>query len=307
MTAPLAVVCHDAVVLAGGRGERLGGVSKPDVEIAGRRLLDHALDAAAGARRVVVAGPAGLGRPGTPTVLEDPPLGGPVAGIQAGLAHLDAAAGGGDEAVVLVLACDVPLATVVVPRLLIALDAAPEADGAVLSDPDGRLRPLVAVYRRAPLRAALTAVSRDGSAHGVPVERLVAELTLTPVPDPEGLVRDADTWEDVARLEERLATTAAGAGGTAAGGTAAGDPGTGSAAIDAWLVALAAELEVDLAELDLPAVLDLAHEVTDAVGRPAVPATTLLLGWALARRGDDPPDRILARVAALARDRRPAR
>ena len=142
MTAPLAVVSHDAVVLAGGQGRRLGGVSKPDVEVAGRRLLDHALDAAAGARRVVVVGPDSLTRPGIPTVMEDPPLGGPVAGIQAGLAHLDALAAPGDEAVVLVLACDVPLATVAVPRLLIALDSAPGTDGADAVRPAGRLRQL---------------------------------------------------------------------------------------------------------------------------------------------------------------------
>ena len=64
MTAPLAVVSHDAIVLAGGEGRRLGGVTKANVEVAGRRLLVHALDAAAGARRIVVAGPEALARPG---------------------------------------------------------------------------------------------------------------------------------------------------------------------------------------------------------------------------------------------------
>ncbi|WP_250448303.1 NTP transferase domain-containing protein, partial [Actinotalea sp. C106] len=82
---------HDAMVLAGGTGARLGGVSKPEVTVADRELLDHVLDATAGADRVVVVGPAALARPGVLTVLEDPPRGGPAAGIAAGLDALDAA------------------------------------------------------------------------------------------------------------------------------------------------------------------------------------------------------------------------
>uniref|UniRef100_UPI00165DB73E molybdenum cofactor guanylyltransferase n=1 Tax=Actinotalea sp. JY-7885 TaxID=2758576 RepID=UPI00165DB73E len=71
----------DAIVLAGGQGRRLGRVSKPDVVVAGRTLLDHALAATAGARRVVVVGPPELARPGVTVVREDPPSGGPVAGV----------------------------------------------------------------------------------------------------------------------------------------------------------------------------------------------------------------------------------
>lgn len=279
MTAPLAVVCHDAIVLAGGEGRRLGGVSKANVEVAGRRLLDHALDAAAGARRVVVAGPEALARPGIPTVLEDPPLGGPVAGVQAGLAHLDALAGPEDNAVVLVLACDVPLATVAVPRLLIALDAAADSDGAVLADADGREQTLVAVYRRGALRAALAQVAGpDGTVHGTSMRRLTEGMTLARVPDPEGLAGDADTWEDVARLEERLRPKPR---------TQRAFVGSGSPALDDWLRALATELGINLSALDVPAVLDLAREVADAVGRPAVPATNVLIGYAVARAGGD--------------------
>lgn len=43
----------DAVVLAGGRGSRLGGVSKADLVLGGERLLDRVLRAAAG---VLLAG-----------------------------------------------------------------------------------------------------------------------------------------------------------------------------------------------------------------------------------------------------------
>ncbi|MGH8776871.1 MAG: NTP transferase domain-containing protein, partial [Jiangellaceae bacterium] len=46
----------DAVVLAGGRGSRLGGVDKPALRIGGRTLLDTALVATAAARSTVVVG-----------------------------------------------------------------------------------------------------------------------------------------------------------------------------------------------------------------------------------------------------------
>ena len=108
----------DVVVLAGGTGRRLGGASKPDVVARGARLLDHVLTGlaalsgpsrsscpAGSAGRVGRSGPSGAGapRPGRVVVvapervalppgvlraLEDPPLGGPVAGIAAGLARL---------------------------------------------------------------------------------------------------------------------------------------------------------------------------------------------------------------------------
>ncbi|MBZ6372429.1 MAG: DUF6457 domain-containing protein [Microbacterium hominis] len=47
-----------AILLAGGRATRLGGIDKPLLEIDGRSLLQRALDAVAGCDPVVVAGPA---------------------------------------------------------------------------------------------------------------------------------------------------------------------------------------------------------------------------------------------------------
>lgn len=218
----------DAVVLAGGRGERLGG-GKPAVVVAGAALLDHALDAAraatTGGGRTVVVGPPDVTRPGTLRAQEDPPFGGPVAGLAAGLAALDGApgdpgdprqaaatsgpAGPADDARatgwVLVLACDVPRAARAVPLLLAAArDAAPSTDGVHLVR-DGRAQWLVGLYRAAALRAALGAVgtpaTRPGEAlHGLPVRRLAARLALAAVPDPDGVSDDVDTWDDVRRL-----------------------------------------------------------------------------------------------------------
>ncbi|WP_456786239.1 molybdenum cofactor guanylyltransferase [Cellulomonas sp. P5_C5] len=225
---------YDAVVLAGGRARRLGGVSKPDVEVGGIALLDHALAAVAGATHVVVVGPPQVARPGVATVLEDPPDGGPVAGLAAGL---DALPADGPDLVV-VLACDVPGAGRALPALLTAATAAPtasagatavsdvpapaerataaaatvtgavetrtgasEVDGARMVGPEGRAQHLVAVYRRTSLRAAL---DRLPTVHGASMHRLVEGLRLVDVPDDADATADADTWADVARLDATL-------------------------------------------------------------------------------------------------------
>lgn len=181
----------DAIVVAGGRARRLGGASKPDVEVGGIALLDHALAAVSGAARAVVVGPPRVARPGITTVLEDPPDGGPVAGVAAGL---DALPADGPELVV-VLACDVPGAGRALPALLAAVR---DADGARMVGAEGRPQHLVAVYRRAALRAALDALP---DVHGAAMRGLVAGLRLVDVPDTEGATADADTWADVQRLD----------------------------------------------------------------------------------------------------------
>src|SRR5688572_27736790 len=69
----------DAVVLAGGRAERLEGADKAALDVAGATLLDRALRAVAGARTVVVVGDE---RPTDVPVVwtrERPAYGGPVA------------------------------------------------------------------------------------------------------------------------------------------------------------------------------------------------------------------------------------
>jgi molybdopterin-guanine dinucleotide biosynthesis protein A len=99
-------LAYDAIILAGGRASRLGGVQKAAVEIGGRALLDIALEASAGAKRIVVVGPDELRRDprggdaasvrlvredaaSVRLAREEPPFGGPVAGIAAGLAALE--------------------------------------------------------------------------------------------------------------------------------------------------------------------------------------------------------------------------
>ncbi|MFC8734510.1 gephyrin-like molybdotransferase Glp [Luteimicrobium sp. NPDC057192] len=206
-------VRFDAVVLAGGRAERLGA-PKPGVTLAGRTLLDHALAATAPARRTVVVGPPELSRPGITVVREEPPFGGPVAGLAAGLAALPRPEPGDSEVPVLVLACDVPRAHEAVPLLLAAAygPAADAPDGAYLVR-DGRPQWLVGVYARDALDRSLRdlAASGDGLA-GASVRALVAGLRCAEVADPGALSDDVDTWDDAARLAAALSLASAAPG-----------------------------------------------------------------------------------------------
>ena len=81
----------DVVVLAGGRGRRLGGLSKADLVVGGARLLDHILGdladwdhPAVTLGRTVVVAPDTVNVPdGVRRTLEEPPGGGPSAGVAA--------------------------------------------------------------------------------------------------------------------------------------------------------------------------------------------------------------------------------
>ena len=195
----LAAGLWDAIVLAGGRGERLGGVSKADLELGGRPLLERTLDAVAGARAVVVVG--GPRRAGVRWTVEDPQGGGPAAGMIAGLRELST--DGACAPWTVVLAVDTPGATAAVTLLLGALhrDAA-SPDGAQLVDAEGRAQPLIAVYRTTALTAAWDRAT--GTATGMSVRTLVGELELAPVLDVADAAHDLDTWDDVQFWKERL-------------------------------------------------------------------------------------------------------
>ena len=103
------------LVLAGGTAARMGGVSKPDVMVAGKRLLDHALAeisrTALRARIVVVAPPEVSVPPSVIRILEDPPFGGPLAGYAAGFHALTIDEG----ALVAFMTCDAPTVGAIIP------------------------------------------------------------------------------------------------------------------------------------------------------------------------------------------------
>ncbi|MCE6998865.1 molybdenum cofactor guanylyltransferase [Saccharothrix sp. S26] len=171
-----------AVVLAGGRGSRLGGVDKASVVVGGRTLLDHVLDAVSHARRTVVVGPRKDDVPGVTWTREDPPGGGPVAGVAAGLAHV------GTDLVV-VLAVDQPGVTrSTVDRLLAAVGDT----GAVLVDDEGRSQWLIGAWRTEALRRALPPDPRDVSMRSVLGPLAPASVVARP-----GEARDVDTPRDL--------------------------------------------------------------------------------------------------------------
>lgn len=203
----------DAVILAGGRSSRLGGVPKSQLVLAGATLLERSLQAASGARRIVVVGPDAETLP--PHVLscrEDPPFGGPAAAIAAGLAALAGASRSGADApapLTLVLACDMPQVVDAVAALLEAMTGAggaaaagppAAADGAVAVSADGRMQPLVGFYGTAALQRAVDDATRRGALEGGSVFALLASLELRTVPVPPGSTDDVDTWDDASAL-----------------------------------------------------------------------------------------------------------
>lgn len=196
----------DAIILAGGRSSRLGGVAKASLLRDGRTLLQLAIDAArATDGRIVVVGPEVETAAPVRFVREHPAFGGPAAAIAAGLDALrdDVAAEG--LAQVAVLACDMPGAA---PALAAVLDAATAAtgtdtDGWVAVDDDGREQQLLAVYRHEALRRRVVAVAAErpsGDLDGVSVRHLLTGLRLVRVQVTAGGSADVDTWADAADL-----------------------------------------------------------------------------------------------------------
>lgn len=173
----------DAIVLAGRSSSRLDGADKAVVEIRGQRLLDLVLAATEGAQQVVVVGPErSVAREVTWTE-EDPPGGGPVAALAAGLSRVSAEW-------VLVLATDLPAIAAAAPQLL---TAAADGDVAVL-ECDGRRNHLAAVWRTAALRDA---VDRLDSVVDAAMRALFEGVDVIEVADTEGWGVDIDTWDDV--------------------------------------------------------------------------------------------------------------
>lgn len=201
---------YDAVILAGGQARRLHGASKPDVMLAGRRLVDHCLSSVPEARRRVVVGPTSLRVPrAVLRTQEYPEHGGPVAGIEAGLAALHPETTDGqpprDRTPVLVLACDMPFLFPAIPLLLDRLAAGcteGHLDGACLSDDAGRPQWLAAVYQPDALHRALRTLAAGLGTRNAPVRRLADHLTIAEVPARGAVCADLDTWADHEQLEK---------------------------------------------------------------------------------------------------------
>lgn len=224
-----------AVVLAGGRSSRLGGVDKATLEfgagaapaatdaaaadaLEGTRgsapttLLAHVLaqltDRGIAPEDTVVVGPEALAAhvpAGSRVVREDPPFAGPAAGIATGIRALAEGAGAPD--LVLLLACDMPQLGAAVDVLVAAATAA---------DPTSAVAPVAA-----PNPVAWTACTPDAERGGsqiqhllslarfsvlaekcraddfvnAPAKALLKGLSVAYVDVPEESGADVDTWQ----------------------------------------------------------------------------------------------------------------
>src|SRR5690606_29394748 len=187
------------IVLAGGTGRRLGGVDKATLAVAGRPLLDRALEAVGRAEQVVVVGAVEVPK-GIRQVVEDPAGGGPVAGLVAGLAAL--AEGRTPSDWVAVVAVDQPAAAeALAPLLSAAGQPHCKADGFCQEDAGGHPQWLLAVYRRDSLQ---TALSPYGTGHGIAVRTIAEGLNLARIAEGAAAIGDIDTWSDHEQWEQRL-------------------------------------------------------------------------------------------------------
>ncbi|GAB18028.1 putative molybdenum cofactor biosynthesis protein [Gordonia effusa NBRC 100432] len=188
-----------AIILAGGRGNRMGGVDKPSLRVGGRALLDVALDAVSDSERIVVVGPP---RELDSTILqvrEDPPGSGPAPAVAAGLAALDAECVIGDDEIA-VLAADVPfLSARDLDKLSRARHAA-HAPAAFALDSSGRMQYLVGVWSASALRESLS------GATGPAMRALVPAGTLGVTLD-DRAVSDVDTAADLDIARHRAKAT----------------------------------------------------------------------------------------------------
>lgn len=190
-----------AVILAGGRGERLGGVNKALLALGDRTLLDRAIAVTRGYKTLLAVGSARFEAPGDLEQVLDLDTGyaGPLAGVAAAVQHL------ADSAIDLLfsLAVDTPLFPAdFVSRARDLLHASP----AVLAAYGEQDYPTNAVWRLSALSGLPDAV-RNGTAPRS-LKRLAlglgaARLDYAPLTDSDPF-RNANTPEDLAFLGRAL-------------------------------------------------------------------------------------------------------
>ncbi|MGB7982163.1 MAG: DUF6457 domain-containing protein [Candidatus Nanopelagicales bacterium] len=254
------------LVLTGGRSARLGR-DKATVHVGGRRLVDRLLAQVPAEVPVVLVGPPVRGLPERVVLArEDPPGGGPLAGLGAGLVEVS-------TPLVAVCAADMPFGVPVLVGALARLaDGAPSsggvpvdaepADAVVPIDEDGRAQLLCAAYRTDVLRERL---ARLEPLAGRPMRHLLQLLRVMEWPVPAAAVADVDTTDELQAARRRAAEE--------------------GSAMQEWVDAVSAELGLDVA-CDIDVILDLARDAAHNVDRPAAPVTTYLLGAAVAGGAD---------------------
>ncbi len=196
----------DAIVLAGGRGSRLGGTDKPGLVVGASTIVSSVVRAAigAGAHRVVVVGPP---RPelltispwppgGLAVVREDPPVAGPVPAVRRGLSSTQ-------SPWVAVLAADMPFLRARHLRALLTAGrpaetsgGPPPPGGAVLVDDTGHPQWLAGCWQAAALQSATSAYG-GSSLRGLllPLQPVLVSIVVAAGQPPPWL--DCDTAGDL--------------------------------------------------------------------------------------------------------------
>ena len=177
-----------AVIIAGGRATRLGGIDKTALRYNGRTLLQCALDAVRKAEQVAVVG-FGIDLDpveGVTQTEEEPRWAGPAAAVAAGLHNLRHRRA--EHTVV--IAADMPRVPGAVALLLDALDD--DHEGVIAVDSTGIRQQLLGVYRTSALRQAVAAA---GSANAA-MRSVTGMLHLRELVIPDDLCADVDTPAD---------------------------------------------------------------------------------------------------------------
>jgi molybdopterin-guanine dinucleotide biosynthesis protein A len=166
------------IVLSGGTNKRFGS-DKSQALLKGVTLLDHVLSFIPAGIKTVIVGK---------DVFEQPPLGGPVAGIARGVQEVD-------TEYVAIAAVDMPYGSSLFPQLLEAITD----DAAMPVDSQGFKQPLCGIYRR---QALLAALAKLGDVHGQSMRALCDLLVIDEVKVDAGALVDIDTPEDLINTHE---------------------------------------------------------------------------------------------------------
>ena len=187
MTGPDPAVGWDAVVLAGGRARRMGREDKLLLDVGGRSLLSRAVEAVAGAGRIVVVGPRRALDSDVDVVWcrEQPEGSGPAAALRTGLDRVSAD-------FVVVVAGDQPF---VDSTTLARLVDGVHDDGAVAVDSGLQPQWLCSAWRTSALRTAALAPNES-------LRVALGALRWRPVQVDERATVDCDTPEDLRRARE---------------------------------------------------------------------------------------------------------
>ena len=196
----MAVTGVAAVILAGGRGERLGGVNKALIEIGGIRLIDRVRAAVAGCEPLLVAGgrtPLALdGLRSVPDLASD--YAGPLAGVAAAVATLE----GSDAEWLLSVAVDTPFFPADFCARAEPRRAAVDVVVGAFGDQD---YPTNALWRLEAIRSLPDGIRNGTAPHSL--KRLAAGLRSTRLDYAGGVAEDpfanVNTPEDLINLRSR--------------------------------------------------------------------------------------------------------